>query len=343
VIEVDTDKRPEKGPALAALYARILERANGLPGVKTASLLWFVPLSGGGWDENLHVPGKPDLPERESDTFINLIGPRFFDAMETRLLSGRQFNEPDNAAAEKVGIINELAARRFFPGENPIGQHILLEGKPIRIVGVAENTKYLSLRDKGSPQLYLPYTQRPGEVHSLTFIIKMHPGAPSPNSAFRTLLHELAPDVPIGMTYTMEEQIDSSVGRERLMASLSIFFGTLALLLTSIGLYGILAYTVTRRTGEIGIRMALGAHRSNVVWLVLRGAITYVLAGIVIGTIAVLGASRVVAGLLYGIRPNDAGNLVAAIVALLLVTTLAALFPSLRASRVDPATSLRHE
>jgi ABC-type antimicrobial peptide transport system permease subunit len=153
----------------------------------------------------------------------------------------------------------------------------------------------------------------------------------------------VAPDVPIGMTYTMEQQVDSSVGRERLMASLSIFFGTLALLLTSIGLYGVLAYNVTRRTGEIGIRMALGARRSNVIWLVLRGATAYVLAGIVIGAIAALAGSRLVASLLYGIRPSDPGNLIGAIIVLLFVTALAALVPSLRASRVDPAISLRQE
>ncbi len=157
------------------------------------------------------------------------------------------------------------------------------------------------------------------------------------------MLHELAPDVPLGMTYTMEQQVDSSVGQERLMASLSIFFGTLALLLTSIGLYGILAYTVTRRTGEIGIRMALGAGRMQVIWLVLGGAMSYVLVGIVIGAVTVLATSRVAASLLYGIRPNDPGNLVTAIIALLFVAALAALFPSLRASRVDPAVSLREE
>jgi predicted permease len=343
LIEVDTDKRPEKGPALAALYTRILERANGLPGVKAASLVWFVPLSGGGWQETLRVPGKADLPQHERTASINLIGPRFFDALETRLFSGRQFNEADTAASEKVGIISQMAAQRFFPGENPINQHILLLEKPIRIVGVAGNTKYLSLRNQQLPELYLPYTQKMDELPSFTFVIKTRPGSPSPNPAFRAMLHDLAPDVPIGMTYTMEQQVDDSVGRERLMASLSIFFGSLALLLTAIGLYGILAYSVTRRAGEIGIRMALGARRGNVIWLVLRGAVGYVLGGIAMGAVAVLAASRVVASLLYGVRPNDPGNLVTAIVVLLFVAALAAFFPSLRASRVDPAISLRQE
>jgi predicted permease len=349
LIAVDTDKRPEKGPALATLYTRISERANGLPGVKAASVVFYVPLSGGGWGEILHVPGKADLPETESNTSINLIGPRFFDVMETRLLSGRPFNERDTAAAEKVGIICQLAAQRFFPGQDPIGRHILLGKQPIRIVGVAENTKYQSLRDKDAPELYIPYTQYAGGLHtpqalpSLTFAIRTYPGAPSPNPAFRALLHDVAPDVPIGMTYTMAQQLNSSVGRERLMASLSIFFGTLALLLTSIGLYGVLAYNVTRRTGEIGIRMALGARRTNVIWLVLQGAMAYMLAGIIIGAIAALAGSRLVASLLYGIRPSDPGNLIGAIIVLLFVTAFAAVVPSLRASRVDPAISLRQE
>jgi ABC-type antimicrobial peptide transport system permease subunit len=208
---------------------------------------------------------------------------------------------------------------------------------------VVEGIKYVNLRDKEPPELYIPYTQKADEKPSFTFIIKTHPGAPSPNPAFRALLHELAPDVPIGMTYTMEQQVDSSIGLERLMASLSIFFGALALLLTAIGLYGILAYTVTRRTGEIGIRMALGAPRGNVIWLVVRSAIGCVLAGIIIGTVATLATSQVVASFLYDMKPNDPGNFVAAITALVLVAIFAALLPALRASRIDPSISLRQE
>lgn len=356
LISVDTEKRTDNKTTLLALYDRILETASGIPGVTAASVVAYVPLSGGGWDERIQVPGKPDLPQSESDTFLNLIGPRFFEAMETRLRSGRRFDERDTTGAERVGIISDVAARRFFPGENAIGRHILLLGKPIRVVGVVEDIRYLSLRDTERPELYLPYTQNPDSLSSLTFIFKMRPGAPSSNEAFRKILHRLAPDVPISMTYSMHDQVDSSLGRERLMASLSLFFGILALLLTSIGLYGTLAYTVTRRTGEIGIRLALGAHRANVIWLMLRGAVTYVLTGILIGTLAVLAVSRAapsllygmqpngaVAGLLYGVQPNDPANLATAIAALLLVTALASFLPSLRASRVDPAVSLRQE
>ena len=350
LVAVDTGKLPGTPAAIANLYARILEGANGLPGVKAASLTWHVPLTFPGGGAPIHVPGKPDLPRHQSDTFINWVGPRFFDVMGTRLLSGREFNEGDGPTAESVGIISQLAVQRFFTGESPIGRHVVLHGKLIRIVGVAQNMKYQSLREDAAPELYIPYTQYAGHspvtssgLPSLTFILKMRPGAPSPNPVFRTLLHKLAPDVPLGMTYTMEEQVDNSVGRERLMASLSIFFGTLGLLLTSIGLYGILAYTVTRRTGEIGIRMALGARRGQVVWLVLRDALSYVLAGIAIGVVAILAGARVVSSLLYGMKPNDPGNLVTAIIILLFVTAFAAFLPSVRASRVDAAISLRRE
>jgi predicted permease len=343
IISVDTEKRPENGAALAALYSRVLERANGLPDVKAASLLWHVPLTFPGWSEGLRVPGKAELSEAERSTSINWIGPRFFDAIETRLVAGREFNESDTAAAEKVGILSELAAQRFFPGENPIDQHILMRSDAIRIVGVVEGIKYMSLRAAEPPELYIPYTQRVSEKPAFDFIIKTRPGAAPPNQAFRAMLHEVAPDVPIGTTYTMGQQVDSSIGLERLMGSLSIFFGILALLLTSIGLYGILAYTVTRRTSEIGIRMALGARPTNVIWLMLRGVIGYVLGGVVIGTMAALAASRVVASLVYGVRPNDPGNLAAAVIALLFVAAFAALLPSLRASRIDPAVSLRQD
>lgn len=193
LISVDTDGQRKNPPALTALYTRILERVNGLAGVRAASLVFHVPLSGFGSDGILRVPDKPALPRRESDTYLNLIGPRFFQVMGTRLVSGREFDSHDTASAEKVGIISQLAATRFFPGENPIGRHILLAGKPIRIVGVAEEMKYQSLRDVDRPELYIPYTQYQVGWHrkglpSLTFVIKTNPGAPSPNAAFRNLL-----------------------------------------------------------------------------------------------------------------------------------------------------------
>ena len=343
VIEVDTAKRPGNNASLIELYSRMLERLNGLPGVKAASLMWFTPLSGRGWDDSPDIPGRNDLSEQQRDTFINPVGPRFFDVMEISILAGRQFSDADTASSEKVGVISELAARRFFPGKNALGEQIVLQKAMIRIVGIARNIRYASLRDPEPLELYIPYTQKSDGIPSLTFVIKTAPGTPSVYPAFRSALHEIAPDVPVGRAKTMVELVDDSVSSERLMASLSIFFGVLALLLTSIGLYGILAYMVTRRAGEIGIRMALGARGHNVVWLVLKEVMGYVAMGVSVGVIAVLAMSRLVASFLYGIQPNDPGNLLAAVAALTLVAAAAGFMPAWRASRLDPTISLRQE
>ncbi len=177
LIGIDTDRLSAKGRSPRTIYDQLLQRLNGTPGIEAASLLWLAPLSGGGWDDYVSVPGRTDLTNEQRDTFINLAAPRFFAAMGTPLLTGREFNNADSVHSERVGIINELAARRFFPGRNPIGEHIKLEKTLIRIVGVAENTKYLNLRDPEPLELYIPYTQNPGDdparaVPSLTFVIR---------------------------------------------------------------------------------------------------------------------------------------------------------------------------
>lgn len=344
VITIDSDKRPEKNAALANLYTRLLERVNSLPGVQAASVLWFTPPSGGsGWDQSPVIPGRTDLSEEQRDTDINLIGPRFFEALQIRLLAGRPFNASDTASSQKVGIINDLAAHRFFPHTDPVGAEIFLDGKPVRIVGIAGDIAYMSPRDPEPPELYLPYTQKADGFPSLTFAIKTTPGFRGILPEFHQALHEIAPDIPIGIVKTMQEQVDDSVGTERLMASLSVFFGVLALLITSIGLHGVLAYTVTRRSGEIGIRMALGAARHNVIWLVLRETVGYVAAGIAMGVIGALATSKLIASFLYGVKPNDPGTLTLAIFALLLVAAAAAYIPAQRASRLDPTIALRQE
>ncbi|HTU47163.1 MAG TPA: ABC transporter permease [Bryobacteraceae bacterium] len=342
VIGIDTDKRPEKGTALIHLYSRMLERLNSIPGVRAASLLWFTPLTDSGWDDYLDAPGGTNLPSPQRDTDINLVGPRFFETMQIPLLEGRDFGASDTAASEKVGIINQLATRRLFPHANAIGQHVILEKKPIRIVGVVGNTKYMDLREQDPLTLYLPYTQSTDNVPSLSFIIKTSNNA-AIYSAFRAVLRQIAPDVPIGVVKTMQQQLDDSLGRERLMASLSVFFGVLALLLTSIGLYGILGYTVSRRTGEIGVRMALGARRHDVIWLILRETASHIAIGTAVGVLAVLALSKRVASLLYGIQPNDPRSLTLAVAVLISTALLASYLPARRASHLDPMLALREE
>jgi predicted permease len=279
---------------------------------------------------------------------MNLAAPRFFAAMGTPLLAGREFSSRDFAKSERVGIINELAARRFFPNRNPIGEHIKLDKALIRIVGVVGDSKYLNLRDPEPLELYLPYTQNNSDdptraVPSLTFVIRSSLKPAALNSSFRNILHQVAPDIPVSIVRSMEDQIADSLGSERLMALLSLFFGALALLLTAIGLYGVLAYSVAQRTNEIGVRMALGAQRHNVILLVMRESMAHVAIGISAGILAVLGTSRLVAALLYGIRPNDAANMAVAVVLFLSFAGTAAFLPARRASHLEPLLALREE
>ncbi len=342
LVNIDTDKRLEKGEALAALYGNVLSRVNALPGINAASLIWITPLSNGGWDEDITVPGQPTVPEAERDTFGNAIGPRFFSVMGIPLLSGRELTPADAMTSDKVCIINQVAAHRFFPNGSPLGMQLKMGDNLMRVVGVAGDIKYLNLRDSTPPELYLPYTQK-ADVPSLTFVIKTGLPVATLYSEFRTALRSVATDVPIGRFRNMDEQVSDSVGSERMMASLSIFFGLLALLLTAIGLHGILAYSVTRRTSEIGIRMALGAQRKSVVWLVVSETAGFVAVGIIVGVAAVMGLSKLAIGLLYGIQPNDPGNLVLAVLAFVVVAIIASSIPAARAAKLDPTRALREE
>jgi predicted permease len=325
------------------LYSRLLQRVQALPGVTAASVIWFTPLSNGGWNDGVEIPGRTDLSEAQRLTYMNLIGPRFFEVMKTPLLAGREFSQADGVSAGKVGIINDIAARLFFPGGNALGAYLKTEGSSIRIVGVVGNAKYENLREPEPPTLYFPFTQNTAFLPSLNVLIRTSAGVAASYAAFRSVLHGIAPDVPVGAVRSMQEQLDDSLGSERLMASLSVFFGVLALLLSAIGLYGILAYAGARRAGEIGVRMALGAKRSSVVLLVVREAVSQVAIGIAIGVIAVLATSRLVASLLYGIQPNDPGNLLLAVASFLLIAAAAAYLPARRASRLDPLQALREE
>jgi predicted permease len=273
---------------------------------------------------------------------VNLVGPRYFETMQTPLLTGREFLTTDTRATEKVGIISEKAAHAWFGSRSPIGAHIQFQKSTIRIIAVAANAKYLNLREPDPLALYLAYTQNDGPG-SLSFIVRADSGPASVYPAFRAAVKEIAPGTPVLALKTMEDQVKDSLGRERLMASLSLFFGVLALLLTCIGLYGILAYTVARRTGEIGMRVALGASRANVIWLILRDTLWHVGAGALVGVAAVLATSRFIAGFLYGVKPNDPWMLALAVTALTVVALAAAWLPARRAARLDPMVALRDE
>lgn len=337
VVAVDTERRTDRGPRLTALYGQLEDRAIAISGVKGVSLVWNVPLTFPGWSEQVQAG------DRQVNASANWIGQHYFSVLGTPLLAGRPFRSSDTAASEPVVILSQLAAQQLFPAANAVDQPVKVAGRTARVVGIAQSTAYRSLRDEKPPAVYMPYTQRPGPLPPLTFLIKTAPGGAGAVNEFRNLLREVAADAPVGMVHTMADQVNGSLGLERLLASLSVFFGAVALVLTAVGLYGTLAYGVTQRTGEIGIRLALGAGRANLIWLVLREVAGAVAVGILLGVGSAFGLARFVGSFLYGIRPDDGGNLARAAAALLLTAIAAALLPAFRASRVDPAVSLRQE
>lgn len=339
VVNIDTTKLPQKGPAVLDVYARILERARTLPGVESATLLSTTPLTNRGWDEFITIPSRSDLPEDQRDAFINAVGPQMFDTLHVPLLAGRDINEGDTRLSAKVAIISENAARRWFPN-GALGQDVQLEKSTLRVIGIAGNTKYSNLREDFPLTLFVPYTQ-----WNQTGFIALRTRAPlrQTYAIFHDMLRQVAPGAPIRTIRTMDQQVSESLSSERLTAFLSLFFAVLALLLTAVGLYGVLAYSVSRRTSEIGIRMALGARRSNVVWLVIREAMGHTAFGAFAGIAAVLASSKLIASLLYGVKPHDPATMFLAILLLALVCAIAAWIPARRASRLDPMAALREE
>jgi predicted permease len=340
VVSIDTSKLVQKGPALLELYGRIVERARTLPGTESASLMSTTPLTDSGWNNYIAIPGRPDLTEEQRDADINAVGPELLKTMHIPLLAGRDFNDGDTARSLKVAVISENAARRWFP-KGALGADIGMgKGITVRVVGIAGNIKYMNLREQIPLTLYLPYTQ----WNSVGYIAIRTQAPPRHTyAAFRDMLRQMAPGAPIRTIRTMEQQVGEALATERLTAYLSVFFAALALLLTAVGLYGILAYSVARRTSEIGIRMALGAQRGSVIWLVVREAVEHTTAGAAAGIVAVAASSKLIASLLYGVRPNDPGTVLAAVSALALVCGAAAWIPARRASKLDPMAALREE
>jgi predicted permease len=336
-------------PARAPLYGQMLARLRSIPGVVSSSQCWMTPLSGRQWDNSLTAPGHPLPAGVEPDTLLNWVTPGYFETMRTPLLEGRMFDARDSATSMPVVIVNQLLVRRYFGSQNPIGEHLQggSEGmlrQPMEIVGVVQDAKYTSLREDFKPEAYFPLSQIQKNVaEDTTFEIRtaMTPGALIP--AVRDALAGVSKSASLQFT-TLKQEADDSVAQERLLAVLSGFFGGLALSLTAIGLYGVMAYVVTLRTHEIGIRTALGAQQTSILRLVvMRDAAIVLVVGVVAGLLGSIWITRLVRQLLFGLTPNDPLTLALAIFALVAVALVATYIPARRAMRVDPMVALRYE
>jgi putative ABC transport system permease protein len=347
ILLVNLDLRNANSPPArrAAVFEEMLEHLRALPGVRSVSSSGTTPINGSVEVQGLEIEGY--TPQAKADTMahFNAVSDRFFETLGTSLLAGRDFNALDTPQSAKVAIVNQTAASKFFAGQNPIGKRYRTRqgGAPVEIIGVVKDAKYETLREDIFPTVYAALSQTATPSPFLTYELRIEGGAPTALiSAVKSSLAEVDRNVSLQFT-TLAIQVEESLARERLLATLSGFFGTLALILAIIGLYGVVGFNVTRRRNEIGIRMALGADRARVLRMVLTEVAILVGLGLTIGVAVATGATRLVAGFLYGVNPNDLATFSLSAALLALVAILAGLMPARRASRVDPMIALREE
>jgi predicted permease len=330
---------------MTVFYQQLEEKLAAIPGVRSVSMSNIAIIGDGHSGSTFHVSGRPAETEAVR-VQTNHVGSNFFPTMGIPILQGRGFDVHDTAAAPKVAVVNRALARQFFPNENPIGQTFEADGDevnaPVEIVGIAADTRYADLRSETPPTFYLPYSQA---LVLGRMVVEIHTQAEPGSilSQVRTVVGSMDRDLPLIDVRTMTEQIKATMSGERIFAQLTSGFGLLALVLACIGIYGIMAYTVARRTGEIGIRMALGAQAEQVLRMVLREASWMAAAGVTLGVCGSLMLARFLTAMLYGLKPSDPLTLAGASALLLLIALLAAFGPARRASRVDPVRALRHQ
>jgi predicted permease len=346
LFKIDPTLNGYKGERLASLYDQITERIRAIPGVESVGLSDRHLIGGGSSASNMTVPGYTPQPDEKMNVWIHIVGGDFFDVMQIPLLAGRKLGPQDDGKSAKVAVINETMARMYFNGEDPVGRRFSFgattgEGK-IEIVGVARDTKNDRLRKAVPPSVYIPYKQAE-DREGMGFEVRTTSAPEGAVAAIQEAVQSIDNNLPLFGVRTQVEQINRSLVQERLFATLSSFFGLLALLLACIGLYGILSYGVVRRTGEIGIRMALGAQPGKVRWMVMRETLLMVLIGVVIGLSVAVASTRVVSSMLFGLTPIDPGTIAGATLLLIGVAALAGYLPARRASQVDPIVALRYE
>jgi predicted permease len=326
-------------------YQGLITRLRSVPGVQSVTVMGN--RIGTGWSNNTSaaVDGKPALGDKFAPMRWNVAGPDYFHTVGTPVLLGRDFTDADAETAPRVAIVNQTFADRYLAGRSPLGHAVNLGGDTegqYTIVGVVVDSKYTGVREEALPMAYFPYAQMRGNA-TLHFEVSTAGNPATWLPAIRRAVNEYAPGLALLQPMTQQAQFERTFSEERLFFRLSMFFGLLAALLVATGLYATLAYTVSRRTSEVGVRMALGAQRSQVLWMVLRGSFLVTLIGIVIGLPLAITATKVVRSVLFGVTPGDPITFVAAVLGIGLVAFLASLIPALRAATVDPLVALRYE
>ena len=346
LFQVDARKAGHKDPEIASFYANLRRRFIAMPGVRSASLSEGSLLGG---ETGLPI-GVAGAPVNDANRILT-VGPAFFATMQIPILAGRDFDERDRPGAPAVAVINEVFAKANFGDKNPIGRHVLLreagEGarlaRDMEIVGVSRNARYGRLKRDIPPVVYMPYDQGYPAPDQMVYELRTSGDPLGYVSAVREEVRRADPQVPVSDIRTQAADIDRGINEEITFAELCSGFASLALVIACVGLYGTVSYNVARRTGEIGIRMALGAQRGGVIWMVLREVVFLAAVGLAIGIPAALAASKLVEAFLFKMKPNDPVALAASIAILLAAAILAGYVPARKAALIDPMIALRHE
>lgn len=335
---------------LANLYRQIEQRVDALPGVRASSFSIF-SFHQGSWDDSAWAEGYPAAPGSQHDASFNAVGTGYFAAMGVPILAGRGFGPQDTATSPRVAVINETMARRLFPVGSPIGKRFGMSGprhsNDIEVVGVARDAKYYALDEDPEAFAYYPYTQYSPHwgigLYLREFEVRYSGNPQDMAFAVRRAMGEVNRNLPIDNVQTLADQVDASITVQRLVAELSAFFGLLAVFLACIGIYGLASYAVSRRTNEIGIRLVLGAQRSEVLRMITWQGLKLILIGLGIGIAGALALTRFLSSLLYGVKPTDPLTFIAVSLILIIVALLACYMPARRAAKVDPMVALWYE
>jgi predicted permease len=315
---------------------QLIERVQRLHGVESAGFATTLPLNDGRWEDGIYREDRTRV-----QTFQNMVSPRYLEAMKIPILAGRAFSDLDDEKAPDVAIVNETLSERMWPNIDPLGKRFTSKGRMIEVIGVARDIKGRNLFERPGPMLYLPLSQHYHPATILHLRTSIAPAQIVP--ALRREIHALDENLPIYRVKALDEHMTATLTPQRLLAYLMTSFSLLALLLAGIGLYGLMAYTVTERTAEIGIRMALGAQKSEVLRLFVARGMTLALAGVVLGLVGAFAVTRLIKGLLYGVSPVDPLTFAVFPLVLMVAALMACYIPARSAASADPKTALRYE
>ena len=349
VLLVDTNIQNTNTPPeqRLALHQRMIDAVRRLPGVQSASASQLTPVGHSTWNDVFRTEGFTPKDEDDAMAWVNPVSDGYFRTLDIPILAGRDFDTRDTPTSARVAIVNEAMARKFFKTTTAVGRRLQKQegpgwSQPIEVIGVVGTTKYRSMRDSAQPIIYYPRVQESPKAQEMSLELRAAAGVTTLVPSVTKAIASINPRITLDIT-TLERQLSASLTVPRAIAMLSGFFGTLALLLATIGLYGVMAYTVARRRNEIGVRIALGAEQSRVVRMVLGEVAVIVITGVLVGVGLSLGVTRLVTSFLYGMKATDPGMLIASAAALVLVGLAAATLPARRAATLDPVAALREE